>query len=113
MDARNLLGILNRGSPRLKLNALARELFWYGLEHRITLNVGWVPREQNTLADELSKMLILDDFMLSRAVFRRLEDRFGSHSVDLFASGNNCQYAKFYSLHWCKGSVGVNAFAFD
>ncbi len=28
-----LLGIVNRGSPRLKLNALARELFWYGLEH--------------------------------------------------------------------------------
>jgi hypothetical protein len=90
VDANNLLGIVNRGSPRLKLNALARELFWFGLEHRITLNVEWVPREENTLADELSKLLIPDDYMLSRAVFRRLEDRFGSHSVDLFASGINC-----------------------
>ena len=27
VDAQNLLGIVNRGSPRLKLNALARELF--------------------------------------------------------------------------------------
>ncbi len=26
VDAQNLLGIMNRGSPRLKLNALAREL---------------------------------------------------------------------------------------
>ncbi len=40
VDAQNLLGIVNRGSPWLKLNALAREFFWFGLEHRITLNVG-------------------------------------------------------------------------
>ncbi len=57
-DARNLLGIVNRGSPRLKLNSLARELLWFGLEHRNTLNVERVPREENTLADELSNLLI-------------------------------------------------------
>jgi hypothetical protein len=39
VDAKNLLGIVNRGSPRLKLNALAREMFWFLLEHRITLTV--------------------------------------------------------------------------
>jgi hypothetical protein len=39
VDAQNLSGIVNRGSPRLKLNALVRELFWFGLEHRITFNV--------------------------------------------------------------------------
>ena len=39
VDANNLLGIVNRGSPRLKLNELARELLWLGLEHRITLTV--------------------------------------------------------------------------
>ena len=39
VDAHNLLGIVSRGSPRLKLNALARELFWFGLEHRITFSV--------------------------------------------------------------------------
>ncbi len=31
VDAQNLLGIVNRGSPRLKLTALARELFLFGL----------------------------------------------------------------------------------
>ncbi len=39
VDAQNLLGIVNRGSSRLKLNALARELFWFGLEAKITLTV--------------------------------------------------------------------------
>ena len=108
-----LLGIVNRGSPRLKLNALARELFWYGLGHLITLTVEWVPREENTLADELSKLLIPDDSMLSHEFFRKLEERFGPHSVDLFASGANNQCERFYSLHWCRGTAGVNAFAFN
>jgi len=29
LDAQNLLGIINRGNPRLKLNELARELFLF------------------------------------------------------------------------------------
>ena len=78
VDAQNLLGIVNRGSPRMKLNALAREVFWFGLEHRIALSVEWVPMEEKTLADELSKLLIPDDYNLSRNYFRQLEDRFGS-----------------------------------
>ncbi len=89
VDAQNLLGIVNRGSMRLKLNALARELFWYRLEYQITMTVEWAPREENTLADELSKLLIPDDSMLSHEFFRKLEERFGPHSVDLFASGAN------------------------
>ena len=84
-----MLGIVNRGSPRLKLNALAREFFWFGLEHRITLNMEWVPREKNILADELSKLLIPTDSMLSHTFFRKLEERFGTHKVDLFASNIN------------------------
>ena len=71
------------------MNALARELLWFGLEHRITLNVEWVPREENTLADELSKLLVPDDFMLRCEVFQQLEERFDPHTVDIFASGSN------------------------
>jgi hypothetical protein len=112
VDAQNLLGIVNRGSPRLKLNELARELFWFGEEHHVTLSVEWVPREQNTLADELSKLIIPDDWMLARSFFRWLEDRWGIHAVDLFASDANNQCGRFYSLHWCRGTAGVNAFAY-
>ena len=43
VGAQYLLGVVNRGSPRLKLNELARELFCFGHEHGITLNVEWVP----------------------------------------------------------------------
>ena len=39
VDAQTLLWVINRGSPGLKLNALAWEPFWFGLEHHITLAV--------------------------------------------------------------------------
>ena len=48
-------------APRLKVNKLARELFWFGEEHNVTLSVGWVPRGQNSLAIEISKLVIPHD----------------------------------------------------
>ena len=89
VDAQNLLGVVNRGSPRLNLNELARKLFWFCLEQRIVIQVEWVPREENTLADELSKLIIPDDWMIRREVFGQLEQRWGRHAADLFASNAN------------------------
>ncbi len=51
--------------------------------------------------------------MLSHAFFRMLEERFGAHTVDLFASGINTKCGRFYSLHLCRGMSGVNSFALD
>ncbi len=98
-DAQNLLGVGSRGKPQLKLSELARELFWFGLEHGITLNVEWVAREKNALVDELSRLIIPDDAMLSRTFFQRLELRFGTLTVDLFSSGTNNQCDRFYILY--------------
>ena len=36
-DAMNLLGNINRGSPKLALNTLAGELFWFCLSHKIVV----------------------------------------------------------------------------
>jgi hypothetical protein len=72
-----------------------------------------VPREENAVPDELSKLLIPCDWMVGRATFSRLKERWGWHTVDLFASGENNQCDRFYSLHWCRGSAGCDAFAFS
>ncbi len=68
VDTQNLVGVVNRDSPRLILNKLAREFFFgFCLERRIVILVDWVPRpprEENSLADELSKLIIPDDWML-------------------------------------------------
>ena len=111
-EAQNLMGIINRGSPRLNVNELARELFWLCVERDVTFKAEWVPREENAMVDELSKLLIPSDWMVGQTNFRQLEERWGSHTVDLFASGENNQCERFYSLHWCRGSAGCDAFAF-
>ena len=46
VDAQNLLGIINRGSGKLAINKLARDIFWFGLVNGITLSVEWVPRKR-------------------------------------------------------------------
>ena len=56
VGAQNLLGVVNRGSPRLRLNELARKIFWFCLQHRIVITVEWVTREEKSLANELSKL---------------------------------------------------------
>ncbi len=65
------------------------------------------------MADKLSKLLIPEDYNLSRKFFLQLEERRGSHSVDMFASNANNLCERFYSLHWCRGTGGVNAFAYN
>ena len=107
------MGIVNRGSPRLKLNAIAYELFLFGLKHHITLVVEWAPREENTLADDLSKMLMPNDFAISRTHFLSWELQFGPHTIGMFATVSSNLCDMLYSLHWCMGSGGVNAFAYD
>ncbi len=61
VDAHNLLRIVNRGSSKLPINDLARELFGFCLRHRITISVEWVPRKENAVADEILKMFIPED----------------------------------------------------
>ncbi len=99
VDAQNRLGVVNVGSPRLGLNELAREFVWFCLERRIVTILEWFPREENSLADELSKLIIPDDWMLRRELFRQLEEPWGPHAEDLFASNPNNKCERFYSLH--------------
>ena len=104
---------MNKGSPRLAINELARGLFWFCLRHRITTSVEWVPRKENAFTDDISKMLIPEDYMLSRGFFGLLNRTWGPHTVDLFASNSNNMCAKLFSLHWCRGSSGINAFGHE
>jgi len=46
--------------------------------------------EENAFADGISKIRIpSEDWMFSRSLFRKLDARWGPHSVDLFASNDN------------------------
>ena len=43
-------------------------------------------------------------------VYRLLDNKWGPHSVDRFASNLNNQCKRFNSRWWCPGTEGVDAF---
>ena len=67
-------------------------------------------REVNLEADYLSKFICKDDFQLAANVFAALNQLWGPHSVDWFASHLSAQVQRFFAQFWCPGCEGVDAF---
>jgi len=65
------------------------------LRHRITVIVEWVPMEENAFADDISKMPIPEDFILSKEFFLLLDGRWNPNTLDLFSSSVSNQCDKF------------------
>ena len=77
---------------------------------QVKLEPEWVPRELNVRADFLSRVIDLNDWMLNPEVFGQLDIACGPHTVDRFASFQNCQLPRFNSRCWNPGSEAVDAF---
>jgi hypothetical protein len=110
-DAMNVFHLLNRGGSQAEhLQEICLRIFWFCQQHNILLEPEWIPREQNQLADYLSKVKELDDFGLQPPVFARVAEQFGPLAVDRFASAHNALLPVFFSEYWSPHSSGVNAF---
>lgn len=79
----------------------------------IDLRLIWVPRELNQLADDDSKVVDVWNYGLCSSEFRRLDNRFGPHTVDRFADVENAHLPVFNSRWVCRCSSGVDAMTFD
>ena len=66
----------------------------------------------NAKADYVSKVVDHDDWGVSMGFFRRVDERWGPHTVDCFASYHNKKTVKFYSRFWTPGTAVVDSFAF-
>ena len=51
------------------------------IEHSITLDIQWIPREMNARADYISQLI--DTWQITNELFLYLE-RWGPHTVDCF-----------------------------
>ena len=112
-DNQSVCSILSVGSslPHLQSEAVAI----YNLCHDagIRFSAEWVPRNLNTRADYWSKVIDTDDWMLNPSHFRQLDDLWGPHTIDRFASHNSFQIARFSSRWWCPGAEVIDAFTVD
>ena len=112
-DNKNVSHILQVGSKKQDLQAIAVNIHDICDKKHIAVQPIWVPRDQNQMADSLSRVPDKDDWGLNEKVFHDLQKRYGAHEIDLFATHYNTQCQKFYSKFWCPGSSGVDAFAFS
>ena len=100
-DNMTALSYLRRHGGRSKsLSLLAEQIFdWCQNRPRpIFLNCVHLPGKLNTRADRVSRYYEdRSEYKLDSAVFRSLDQRWGRHSVDLFASRHNRQCRRYFS----------------
>lgn len=75
----------------------------------VTLRAEYLPSALNCWADRLSRTPGSTDWSLSQRGFERLERRFGPHTLDLFATAENTNCGRFYSLLPSPGAAAVDA----
>ncbi|XP_071148392.1 uncharacterized protein [Mytilus edulis] len=108
-DNNNCVFIVQKGSTKVHLQEIAINIFKLCSELNITLDVVWIPRSENTKADYISKMIDIEDWGTSIAFFRFVDDMWGPHTVDRFASNLNKKLPRFNSKFWNPGVEAVDA----
>lgn len=110
-DNQNVERILAGGSRKERLHKLATDVFYACMRHNVKLSCQWVPREHNQEADAVSKLVDRDDWKVNPKYFNILDQKWGPHTFDRFASSRNHQLPLFNAIFWCPGVSGVDAFA--
>ena len=80
------------------------------IAYSISLIPVWIPRELNTLADELSKEVPdNDDWQITINMFQFLTNKWGMCTVDRFASSHNAKCRRFNSKVLMYGTEAVDS----
>ena len=109
-DNNNVSRIIEVGSSRPHLHKLAIEIFDICISHDINLQSTWIPREENVIADTLSKTVDSDNWSIDCESFEYIQSHFGEFTFDRFSDDLNKKVACFNSKFHCPSSSGVNAF---
>ncbi len=112
-DNTGVVCIIAKGSPNPELQRLVESVFNVCLDLGVVLEPVWVPRENNEVADEVSRIVDLDDWAIRREVFHEIDLKYGPHTVDRFADHNNTRLPRFNSRYFVPGTECVDSFSAD
>ena len=112
-ENQNVVRIVNSGSKTPALQELAMDIHRTCLLNAINIDMQWIPRDLNGVADDISKFVDYDDYMINDTVFNALDGLWGPHTCDRFACSYNAKVQCFNSRFYQPGSSGVNAFSQD
>ena len=79
-------------------------------ELNIRISVEWVSRNDNCVADELSRVEDATDYMLDPKCFHYIDQLWGPHTVNRFASIKSKQLVRYCSRYRNPGCEASNAF---
>lgn len=109
-DNMNTVHILSVGSRKWDLHLEAVEIYKLCQKNSIRLSVEWVSRDNNEQADALSRAQDANDYSLDPLVFQQLDEKWGPHKVDHFASVHTKQLSRYCSRFVNPGCEAVDAF---
>ena len=112
-DNQAVPSITAKGSRKSHLQHLAVNIYFLCKANNIHLNLFWVPREQNVIADELSKFIDYDDWKTTKNFFNYMNEKWGPFTVDRFANYKNAQTTRYNSLFWNPNCEAVDALIQD
>ena len=102
------------GSNKPRLNSYASLIANICTTNDINLHITWIPRDLNNIADFLSKTIDYEDYSITDVFYATICSDFGlTPLVDLFANTKNTKAKQFFSLTYCPGCLGVDAFNYD
>ena len=90
-DNQGATEIVAIGSSKIHLQAVALDSFNLCLSNSIVLEAQWIPRLLNEKGDLLSRFVDKDDWSINPSVFRVIDAKWGSHTIDRFAFYYNLQ----------------------
>ena len=109
-DNQNVTRIVQAGSRKQHLQDGAMAIYEMCFQNGIKLEMEWIPRSQNQLADYISRIQDYDDWMIDPNVFSFVNMAWGPHTIDCFAAVHNSQLDRFHSRFWCPGTEAVDTF---
>ena len=101
------------GSTKPHLQSEADTVFGLCSATNIRLEPEWIPREENHIADYISRIVDQEDWSLDPIMFKTLDGLRGPYTVDRFATHYNAQLELFNSQYACPGSETVDSFTSD
>jgi len=111
-DSQNCVRIVTSGSMKTDFHNMAYTIFNTCVNY-ITLDVQWIPREENNQADYISKLVDFDDWGVNTAIFEFIDSMWGPHTIDRFADCYNTKLRRSNSRYWNPGTEAVDGFVYD
>ena len=110
-DNANLVCILKSGSNIETLQCISLKIYDVCRDNTIQYTPVWIPRKCNATADYLSRCLDSDDWSIAEDLYKLLDNRWGPHTIDRFASHYNAKCDRFNSKWWVPGTEAIDCFS--